>query len=113
MLNPCMLDVNKPHKQKGPGWFQPRAFSNLNPATSYSPIGRPYSTIGAGGLNDRVRDGIGCITSAIATGSSPAAINAHLLRYARPAPYNVLAQVRLRSRCFASLAAETFLAASN
>ena len=41
----------------------------LNPAASYSPIRRPYSTIGAGGLNGRVRDGIGCDTSAIATGS--------------------------------------------
>jgi hypothetical protein len=62
----------------------------LNPAASYSSIERPYSTIGAGGLNGRVRDGIGCITSAIATGSCSAAINAHLLRYARPAPSNVL-----------------------
>jgi hypothetical protein len=42
---------------------------NLNPAASYSSIRRPYSTIGAGGLNGRVRDGIGCITSAIATGN--------------------------------------------
>src|SRR3990167_5101573 len=78
MLNPCMLDVNKPHKKKGPGWFQPRAFSNLNPATTYSPIRRPYSTMGAGGLNDRVRDGIGCDTSAIATGSSSTVEKGHL-----------------------------------
>ena len=42
--------------------------ANLNPAASYSSIRRPYSTIGAGGLNGRVRDGIGCDTSAIATG---------------------------------------------
>ena len=42
---------------------------NLNPAASYSSIRRPYSTIGAGGLNGRVRDGIGCDTSAIATGN--------------------------------------------
>ena len=41
---------------------------NLNPAASYSSIRRPHSTIGAGGLNGRVRDGIGCDTSAIATG---------------------------------------------
>ena len=40
----------------------------LNPAASYSSIERLYSTIGAGGLNGRVRDGIGCDTSAIATG---------------------------------------------
>src|SRR5438128_4759918 len=56
---------------------------NLNPAATYSPIRRPYSTIGAEGLNDRVRDGIGCDTSAIATGSSSAVINGRLLRYAR------------------------------
>ena len=42
---------------------------DLNPAASYSSIRRPYSTIGAGGLNGRVRDGIGCDTSAIATGN--------------------------------------------
>ena len=42
---------------------------NLNPAASYSSIRRPHSTIGAGGLNGRVRDGIGCDTSAIATGN--------------------------------------------
>ncbi len=29
-------------------------FSILNPAATYSPIRRPHSTIGAGGLNDRV-----------------------------------------------------------
>ena len=38
------------------------------PAASYSPTGRPCSTIGAGGLNGRVRDGNGCFPSAIATG---------------------------------------------
>ena len=38
-------------------------------AASYSSIERLYSTIGAGGLNGRVRDGIGCDTSAIATGN--------------------------------------------
>ena len=46
-----------------------RAFFILNPAATYSPVRRPHSTIGAGGLNDRVRDGIGCDTSAIATGN--------------------------------------------
>ncbi len=55
-------------QQKGPDLFGDRALQLLFPATSYSPIGNPYSTIGAGGLNDRVRDGNGCITSAIATG---------------------------------------------
>src|ERR1035437_9730140 len=39
-----------------------------DPAASYSPTGRPSSTIGAGGLNFRVRNGNGSITSAIATG---------------------------------------------
>ena len=40
-----------------------------DPAASYSPARRPCSTIGAGGLNFRVRDGNGCDTSAIATGN--------------------------------------------
>ena len=104
-----MLDVNKPHKQKGPGWFQPRAFSNLNPATTYSPIGRPYSTIGAGGLNDRVRDGIGCITSAIATGSW---FGRHKCPYASLRSDHSLLRtvlVRLRLRSVARLASGTFL----
>jgi hypothetical protein len=54
--------------EKAPTSFEIGAF-NLNPAASYSSIRRPYSTIGAGGLNGRVRDGIGCDTSAIATGN--------------------------------------------
>ena len=33
------------------------------------PLSFPSSTIGAGGLNFRVRDGNGCIPSAIATGN--------------------------------------------
>jgi hypothetical protein len=45
------------------------AFLEIDPAASYSSIERLYSTIGAGGLNGRVRDGIGCDTSAIATGN--------------------------------------------
>jgi hypothetical protein len=53
---------------KAPTSFDVEAFE-LDPAASYSSIGRPYSTIGAGGLNGRVRDGIGCNTSAIATGN--------------------------------------------
>ena len=48
-----------------------------NPAASYSSIERLYSTIGAGGLNGRVRDGIGCITSAIATGNRSAVEKGH------------------------------------
>jgi hypothetical protein len=59
----------KNKKARPPIIMADRAFLNLNPAASYSPIGRPYSTIGAGGLNGRVRDGIGCDTSAIATGN--------------------------------------------
>ena len=39
-----------------------------NPAASYSPTGNPSSTIGAGGLNERVRDGDVCGPSAITTG---------------------------------------------
>jgi hypothetical protein len=54
--------------KKAPASFEAGALY-LNPAASYSSIGRPYSTIGAGGLNGRVRDGIGCDTSAIATGN--------------------------------------------
>ena len=34
------------------------------------PDGYPSSTIGAGGLNFRVRDGNGCVPSAIATGKT-------------------------------------------
>ena len=36
-------------------------------AAPYSPTGKPCSTIGAGGLNFRVRDGIGCTPTAMAT----------------------------------------------
>src|SRR5215510_16547599 len=61
-LHDCLLD-------KKPGLFRAPGFCVLNPAASYSSIRRPYSTIGAGGLNGRVRDGIGCVTSAIATGN--------------------------------------------
>jgi hypothetical protein len=35
------------------------------------PPGRPGSTIGAGGLNFRVRDGTGCFPSAMATETVP------------------------------------------
>ncbi len=38
------------------------------PASSYSPTSKGGSTIGAGGLNGRVRDGNGCGPSAIETG---------------------------------------------
>ena len=63
----CAAEIRDKSK-KAPTSFEIGAF-NLNPAASYSPIERPYSTIGAGGLNGRVRDGIGCDTSAIATGN--------------------------------------------
>src|SRR2546427_12098608 len=62
------LDAALIQQTKAPTSFEVGAFT-LNPAASYSSIRRPYSTIGAGGLNGRVRDGIGCVTSAIATGS--------------------------------------------
>jgi hypothetical protein len=56
------------HKQRSPNILV-GASLNINPAASYSSIEQLYSTIGAGGLNGRVRDGIGCDTSAIATGN--------------------------------------------
>src|SRR5207249_7515207 len=36
---------------------------------SYAPTRRPCSTIGAGGLNGRVRDGNGCFPSALTAGN--------------------------------------------
>src|ERR1044071_5191846 len=60
-------------KRKRPAVVRLAGPFSLNPAASYSSIRRPYSTIGAGGLNGRVRDGIGCDTSAIATGKRCAA----------------------------------------
>ena len=36
-------------------------------AATYSPTGTPRSTIGAGGLNCRVRHGTGCVPSAMIT----------------------------------------------
>src|SRR5947209_14629803 len=97
-------------KNKGPAQRRPGLF-NFNPAATYSPIRRPYSTIGAEGLNDRVRDGIGCYIFAIATGSSSAVINGRLLRYARSARFNVTALVRLHLRVVASFVSCAFLAA--
>ena len=69
-LHGCLVVTRRrsDSKTKAPASFEVGAF-NLNPAASYSSIRRPYSTIGAGGLNGRVRDGIGCDTSAIATGN--------------------------------------------
>ena len=75
--------------QKAPACFEAGAF-DVNPAASYSSIERLYSTIGAGGLNGRVRDGIGCDTSAIATGNFSVIEKGHLLRCARFAHSNVL-----------------------
>tara|TARA_B100000676_G_C17299071_1_gene446267 strand:+ start:62 stop:274 length:213 start_codon:yes stop_codon:yes gene_type:complete len=40
----------------------------ITPAATYSPTGKTCSTIGAGRLNFRVRDGIGCSPAAITTG---------------------------------------------
>ena len=40
---------------------------NRHMAATYSPAGTPRSTIGAGGLNCRVRHGSGCFPSAMAT----------------------------------------------
>ena len=80
-----VADVLMTHKHEGPGSFEHRAF-NLNPAASYSSIGRPYSTIGAGGLNGRVRDGIGCDTSAIATGNFSSRFLVEGSRFLNPNP---------------------------
>src|SRR5439155_16287710 len=58
------LQTRKPGPQRtGTG------LSGQDPAASYSPTRRPCSTIGAGGLNGRVRDGNGCFPSAIAAGN--------------------------------------------
>src|SRR4051812_8360689 len=46
--------------------------SEKDPAASYSPTRKPCSTIGSGGLNDRVRDGNGCDPSDVATGKRTA-----------------------------------------
>jgi hypothetical protein len=43
-----------------------------NPAATYSPTQKPRSTIGAEGLNFRVRNGNGCVPLAIATGNREA-----------------------------------------
>ena len=40
-------------------------------AATYSPTGTPRSTIGAGGLNCRVRHGTGCVPSAMTTENFP------------------------------------------
>ena len=40
-------------------------------AATYSPTGTPRSTIGAGGLNFRVRHGTGCVPSAMTTENFP------------------------------------------
>lgn len=44
-----------------------------------------HSTIGAGGLNCRVRDGNGCYTSAMTTGNHLAGRFEHLYHFAREA----------------------------
>src|SRR4029077_16771492 len=57
--------------EKRPGLDDPGAGlgTKEDPAASYSPTRRPCSTIGAGGLNGRVRDGNGCFPSAITAGN--------------------------------------------
>jgi hypothetical protein len=59
-------------REKGLPRIARQALFEKDPATSYSPTWRPCSTIGAGGLNGRVRDGNGCFPSAIATGNREA-----------------------------------------
>ena len=67
--SPSPKSVTRSRESKKPDALSSTGLFNLDPAASYSSIRRPYSTIGAGGLNGRVRDGIGCDTSAIATGN--------------------------------------------
>src|SRR5579862_180638 len=62
------------HAERDENGTGPAALSRLepvreDPAASYSPTRRPCSTIGAGGLNGRVRDGNGCFPSAITAGN--------------------------------------------
>jgi hypothetical protein len=57
------------HGGSGPDLRAPQARPvTKDPAASYSPTWQPCSTIGAGGLNGRVRDGNGCFPSAITAG---------------------------------------------
>src|SRR5256886_4686943 len=62
IVHPVKTRKPDPH-QTGAG------LSGQDPAASYSPTRRPCSTIGAGGLNGRVRDGNGCFPSAITAGN--------------------------------------------
>src|SRR5437899_7561337 len=63
---PTMPETRSARNAKARTSFPVRAFRK-DPAASYSPTRRPCSTIGAGGLNFRVRDGNGCFPAAIAT----------------------------------------------
>jgi hypothetical protein len=56
-------------KRKRQALFRGSGVLEFNPAATYSPTEEVCSTIGAGGLNYRVRDGNGCGPSAIATGN--------------------------------------------
>ena len=49
--------------------FYPEQIKKGLPAASYSPTDSLRSTIGAGGLNCRVRHGTGCDPSAVTTGN--------------------------------------------
>ena len=76
--DPYAVNAYSPQRRRVLQTKKARALSStglfdLNPAASYSSIAQRYSTIGAGGLNGRVRDGIGCDTSAIATGNHQSA----------------------------------------
>ncbi len=72
-------------------------------------MGEPHSTIGAGGLNGRVRDGNGCITSAIATGKRFGRHKCPLASLYSVHSLQRTGLARLRSRPFAGLASGTFL----
>jgi hypothetical protein len=53
-------NVNRGGRERTEGWHRPSL-----------PRGYPLSTIGAGGLNDRVREGTGCTPTAIDTNHLP------------------------------------------
>ena len=69
-MTPLPLRITYPRKGKSPHlelvWAFPSVLSRQRPTL---PRSCPRSTIGAGGLNFRVRDGNGCFPSAMATGN--------------------------------------------
>ena len=64
-----MLQWYRPGRDNAPYLSVRGVALRIIPATTYSPRGFPPSTIGAGGLNFRVRDGNGCDSAAMATGN--------------------------------------------